>query len=236
VLFLGDNIYGSGVSSVTDPAWGAKFEGPYSGLAIRFYAVLGNHDYGGGFDTARAAVQVAYTGYSTKWYMPSQFYVEVPDDLTILGLDTHALVTGNGAAEEAWIPGAVAGISTTWTLAIGHHPYLSNGPHGNAGEFDGRAGEGIEFKDFFDAYVCGTADVYLSGHDHTLQWLEPSCGTQFLVAGGGGSGTYPIVGTNPSYFEESNNGFLWVEIDGNQFTGVFYDDDANELFRQSFTK
>jgi len=145
---------------------------------------------------------------------------------------------GHGADQEAWIPGAVSGISTTWTIAIGHHPYVSNGPHGNAGEFDGSPGSGIAMKDFFDAYICGTADVYLAGHDHALQWMErpAGCDTEMIVAGGGGAGTYPIVGSNPAYYEDSSNGFLWVELNGNQFTGVFYDETGAEVYRRTFTK
>ncbi|MBM4365533.1 MAG: metallophosphoesterase [Deltaproteobacteria bacterium] len=234
-LYLGDNFYGSGVADVSDPLWTSHFETPYAGLGFRFMAVLGNHDYGG-FDTARAAAQVAYTSYSSKWYMPARFYTEVADDLTVVGLDTHAMVMDSYADQEAWIPAAIAGLSTTWSVAIGHHPYISNGPHGNAGEFDGRPGEGQTMKDFFDAYICGNVDMYIAGHDHTLQWLEPSCGTEQLVAGGGGAGTYPIVGTEPAYFEASDNGFLWVEINGRSLTGVFYDDTGAELYRQTITK
>ena len=44
---LGDNIYDSGVTSVTDPQWQTKFEIPYMGVNLPFYVVLGNHDYGG---------------------------------------------------------------------------------------------------------------------------------------------------------------------------------------------
>jgi hypothetical protein len=29
---------------------------------------------------------------------------------------------------------------------------------------------------------------------------------------------------------------MWVEIDGNTFTGVYYDDNGDELFRRSFQK
>ena len=234
-LYLGDNFYGSGVSDVSDPLWTSHFETPYAGLAFRFMAVLGNHDYGG-FDTARAAAQVAYTAYSTKWYMPARFYTEIEDDLTVVGLDTHAMVMDSYADQEAWIPTAIASLSTTWSIAIGHHPYISNGPHGNAGDFDGRPGEGQTMKDFFDAYICGNVDLYIAGHDHTLQWLEPSCGTEQLVAGGGGAGSYPLVGTEPTYFEASDNGFLWVEISGRSLTGVFYDDTGAELYRQTITK
>ena len=237
-LYLGDNIYGSGPTDVADVQWDTKFEIPYAGLGFQFYAVLGNHDYGGFYDTATAAVEVAYTAYSTKWYMPTRYYSEVIGDLTVIGLDSQALQLGYGADQDAWIGGALASVSTTWSIVTGHHPYISNGPHGDAGEYDGRAGDGVAFKDFFDSYLCGNVDVYLSGHDHALQWMQTptSCDTVFIVAGGGGNSSYPLVGTNAVDFEDSTNGFLWVELDGRQFTGVFYDESGTELYRATFTK
>jgi len=47
VQLLGDNIYDSGVTSVTDPQWQTKFEQPYADIDLPFYAALGNHDNGG---------------------------------------------------------------------------------------------------------------------------------------------------------------------------------------------
>lgn len=133
------------------------------------------------------------------------------------------------------MPGALASANTTWKIAFGHHPYLSNGNHGNAGEYDGTPGEGQTMADFVDQYVCGEMDAYLCGHDHVLEWLQPTCGTEFLLSGSGAS-SYSIVGTNPTYFDDNSPGFLWIELDGNQFTGVFYDQNATELYRGSFTK
>jgi len=236
--YLGDNFYPSGVTDIADPQWIDKFETPYAGLAFPFYAVLGNHDYGGGgggFDVARAQAQVDYTAVSSKWVMPDLFWSEPMGDVTFFGIDTTAFVKHSGAAQDGWYPGARAASTTTWNIALGHHPYLSNGPHGNAGLFDGMAGDGEDLATFFADHLCGEVDVYLSGHDHSLQWLEPSCGIQLLVSGGGSSGSI-LPGTNPTYFEDATAGFLWVELDGNTFTGVFYDRTGAELYRSSFTK
>jgi predicted MPP superfamily phosphohydrolase len=47
ILYLGDNFYGRGVSSVEDIQWQTKFENIFKpeALPVPFYAVLGNHDY-----------------------------------------------------------------------------------------------------------------------------------------------------------------------------------------------
>jgi hypothetical protein len=55
------------------------------------------------------------------------------------------------------------------------------------------------------------------------------------VSGGGFAGS-SLLGTNPTSFEDATAGFLWVELDGNTFTGVFYDRTGAELYRSSFTK
>ncbi len=230
-LYLGDNFYSDGVSEIDDAQFEEKFELPYAALDFPFHVVAGNHDYGGGgggFDEWRIALEVEYTGHSDKWTMPAAFYTFAEGDATFFALDTTALDWGRTTQQAAWIPAEFEAALTTWKIGFGHHPVLSNGSHGNAND---------NFAPFADASICGQMDVYLSGHDHNLQWLESDCpGTEYLVSGGGGAGTYGLDGDNPAWFEEETNGFLWVEIDGRTFTGVFYDADGNELFRRSVTK
>ncbi|MDP2305083.1 MAG: metallophosphoesterase [Pseudomonadota bacterium] len=229
-LYLGDNFYNDGVSSVDDAQWQESFELPYAALEFPFYAVLGNHDYGsggGGFEVDRANAQVEYASQSDKFVMPSTFYSHVKGNATFFGLDTTALDWGRSQEQAAWLPGALAEVRTTWTIAYGHHPYISNGDHGNAND---------NFGPFFEDNLCGKVDVYLCGHDHDLQWLEPTCGTEFIVSGAGAKLRDTGMGSNPTQYEQSQLGFMWVEINSGVFTGVFYDDSGNELFRQTITK
>jgi hypothetical protein len=87
--------------------------------------------------------------------------------------------------------------------------------------------------------LCGKVDVYFAGHDHHLEWLEPvpECpGTQFLVSGAG-SLPRPVADRRPAYFKAGDTpGFIWVEINGNEFTGEFYDGAAQLLYRRTTTK
>ncbi|MDP2305082.1 MAG: metallophosphoesterase [Pseudomonadota bacterium] len=228
-LFLGDNFYGDGVESVDDEQWEEKFEQPYAALEFPFYAVIGNHDYGsggGGFEVDRANAQVEYAALSDKFKMPSLFYTHVKGNATFIGLDTTSLDWARTAEQAAWLPGALASATTTWKIAYGHHPYISNGDHGNANE---------NFGPFFEENLCGKVDVYLCGHDHDLQWLEPTCGTEFIVSGAAAK-LRDVSGSNPTFYENSHLGFMWVEIIGRTFTGVFYDENGEEMFRRSFTK
>ncbi len=258
VVMLGDNFYPSGVTSVTDPLWQTAFVQPYATVNAPFYPVLGNHDYGGdgaGYEASRADVQVAYSQTNPKWRLPAVHYRFTQGHAEFFGLDTNRSFWGSSGSGDtqtradinAWITASNA----TWKIALGHHPYKSNGPHGNAGDYDRRcttvlgqevcAGppgfiDGRNIKNFMETIVCGRADVYLSGHDHSMQWLTPTCnGTHLMVSGGGASST-TLDMKNPVHFQTTDLGFMYIELNGRTFTGTFYGQTGNVLFTRSFTK
>ncbi|HLL25920.1 MAG TPA: metallophosphoesterase [Kofleriaceae bacterium] len=265
VLMLGDNIYEAGVDSTTDPNWQLKFEMPYSDIALPFYVALGNHDYGGkliidvpgvGNQWERGKTEVEYTQVSTKWNMPATHYTFTWGHVGFIVLDTNSIVWNNRTHgdQAAWLPTAVMETqSKDWLFVAGHHPYRSNGTHGNAGNYDAPEIAGIpisnplpitdgeNLKDFFDDHVCGLgAQVYFAGHDHSRQWLdEPSklCGTKMIISGAGASTTELRNRGNTALYEDATKpGFMYVDIDGNTFTGTFYDRDGNVDFTKTFTK
>ncbi len=255
VVLLGDNFYPTGVSSVTDAQWQTAFVQPYTTVNAPFYAVLGNHDYGGngaGYELNKADIQVAYSRTNPKWRMPAVHYRFTQGDAEFFALDTNRSFWGpNGSGDTqtradltSWLGSSTA----TWKIALGHHPYKSNGPHGNAGNYDCRDVPGLgcvaaplftdgrHVKSFMDAVVCGRADVYLSGHDHSLQWLTPTCnGTQLIVSGNGASAT-TVDAKNPNYFQTTDLGFIYIELNGRTFTGTFFGQTGNVLFTRSFSK
>ncbi len=47
VVSTGDNFYQHGVGSIDDRKWDTSFQRIYTDVPQRWYAVLGNHDYGG---------------------------------------------------------------------------------------------------------------------------------------------------------------------------------------------
>jgi tartrate-resistant acid phosphatase type 5 len=80
VVLLGDNFYFR-LAGVDDPRWQSVFEQVYSarGLAVPFYACLGNHDYDGN----NAAIELAYakTRRPTRFTLPSPYYrIDLPAD------------------------------------------------------------------------------------------------------------------------------------------------------------
>ena len=241
ILLMGDNIYDEGAEDVNDSLWQSAFEVPYANITQQFYPVLGNHDggfLGTGLDLFRGQVQVDYSAYSTKWNMPDRYYARSVENVDFFALDTsiaffQSLPVYDTMTEDQgiWLNGQIAASTSLWKIAYGHHPYLSNGPHGNAGNYEGlpewtpfgAAGTGI--KDFLEDYVCGNVDFYLCGHDHSRQWLVDTCsGTELIVTGGGAKRT-DIEGSNPVHWEDVDDdteGFVWIEILGNTMTVEFW--------------
>jgi tartrate-resistant acid phosphatase type 5 len=246
VQLLGDNIYNNGVTSTTDPQWSTKFETPYGGISLPFYAVLGNHDYGGtpegtGNDFAKGQHEVDYTKVSMKWKMPASHWGRSQKGVDMFGLDTNLIMWSRDidkqkASFNTW----KAAAKGTWKIAFGHHPYLSNGPHGNAGNYEGLSfvpiTNGKTVKDFMDSTVCGNVDVYICGHDHSRQWLKSTCkGTELIVSGAGAKET-EFKGSNATYFQSLTLGFLYVTIAGNKFTGEWVDLTGKSDFTRTLTK
>jgi tartrate-resistant acid phosphatase type 5 len=252
-LYLGDNIYNSGADSVTDSQFLTKFEQPYSEITFPFYVALGNHDYGGdgaGYEIWKAQVQVDYTNHSTRWRMPSRYYrFAAPADIgpaggvpvDFFGLDTNAIMYTGDSSQRNWLNAGTSSSTATWKIGFGHHPYVSNGRHGNAGEYEGIPGipivSGGNVKTFMSDAVCNKLDVYFAGHDHNRQWLEPTCGTEFIVSGAAAKMTGLEGRGTPTFYEDDAlGGFVLVEISGNTLVGTFYDEQGNAGFSRTVTK
>lgn len=242
IALLGDNIYDSGVDSVDDPQWQSKFELPYAAIDLPFYAVLGNHDYGAGgagLEGHKGPIQVAYTMRSRKWRMPALYYrvAQGPGPLVeIFGLDTNPMMFNLAARQKREVQAWLAASTATWKIALGHHPYRSNGTHGNAGWYDGVPLLGSGVKRFMEDVVCGNVDLYLSGHDHSRQWLTAPCdGTELVVSGAGASAT-ELRGRNAARFQAATLGFLYVRIEGRTLTAEFIDEGGRVEFSRTLTK
>ncbi len=245
VLYLGDNFYDEGVSSVDDEQFDTKFEAPYAVLDIPFYVVLGNHDYGLlSLSWWQSDYEIAYSDHSTKWTMPSEYYTFLAEHVRFIGLDTNALMVESiwgDSGQDDWIQGVLSSSEATWHIAFGHHPYRSNGEHGNAGEYEGYSwlpiANGASVEDFIEYNLCGQVDMYIAGHDHNRQWLEPSCDTEFIVSGAAAKTTGLVGRDSPTLFEDDETeGFLWVEISDGTLTGEFYDMHGNLDFSQTIQK
>jgi tartrate-resistant acid phosphatase type 5 len=249
---LGDNIYESGVDSVDDAQWIDKFEEPYKDLNFPFYMTLGNHDnsYFGGEGTSnkKGEFQVDYhykkNRQSDKWNMPARYYhfsaplLDNEPLIDFFSLDSNPLAsipdpdinyqqTSYKEKQANWFQDTIQSSLGQWKIAFAHHPYLSNGSHGNAGMYDSVVGNGKVYQDFIEESVCNRVDVIITGHDHDMQWLRPvqSCGKTFHMVSGAGAKTrsFSDIDRNPSYFQADETlGFFYIEIEGDEFRDTAY--------------
>ena len=251
---LGDNIYESGVDAVDDIQFDTKFEDPYQNIHFPFYMALGNHDNtwligGDGADNDKGEIQVEYhyrkDRKSEKWQMPARYYqfsaplnAEVPL-VEFFAMDTNPSASAGDPSTEynkddysakmgKWLKDGFAASKAPWKIAFGHHPYVSNGSHGNAGNYDSLIGQGKYFKEMTEENVCGNADAMIMGHTHALQWIKEkeSCpGTFHIISGAGAKTKDFLTGNNLNevYWQQDDIlGFFHIEIQGDEFRGTAY--------------
>lgn len=211
-LTLGDNFYPAGLSSPTDPRWTSQWERLYSPLGIRVYAVLGNHDYK---NAASPGAEIARSRRSATWCLPRPYFTFTAGALQLFAVDTTPVEEpdrdpgGAMAAQRQWLDRALAASRARWKIVYGHHPVYSNGEHG------GRAGELPRIKDYLLPLLRKhKVDVYLSGHDHDLEALEPEDGIHFFVSGGAGRHLRAFERTGcQRWGTASSYGFVVLETD-----------------------
>jgi acid phosphatase len=207
LLLLGDNFYPDGVRSTTDPRW-IEYESAFG--YMKTFAILGNHDY-----LSDPVAQIMYPlSTSTQWTMPFLFYDVVRGDCHFFFIDTMILApcetarVSGGAFDyypniDVWINKQLAWLERTlrqstsrWKIVVGHYPIFSGGVHGGS----------TELQDLLlPILTTYDVDVYLCGHDHSMQHIFRSI--HFIVAGSGcmSSPCRSIQGTR---FFSSDGGFV----------------------------
>ncbi len=214
-LLLGDNIYDTGLNSATDSQMVEKFEKPYADLNVPFYVALGNHDYGTlANEWKKGEYQVQYSKTHPKFILPSFFYSFEKDNTLFIVLDTSRLFHDKDTQLQIEvIRSALLKTKKKWKVVVAHHPYISNGQHGNAGLYDGvpfPPYSGSVIKRTVEKFLCGKVNLYISGHDHNLQTLpgRGKCASTLFVVSGTGAGGSDKIGTkNPFIFQSSEPGF-----------------------------
>ena len=241
---LGDNIYEDGPESPDDDEFAAKFEVPNTGLDVPWLMALGNHDNtlivpGDGSWLERGNNEVGYHARSPRWWMPSRYYsVALPAANPVAEffvLDLNPLCAyipqllgywaPNGQYmmdQRKWLRDSLSASSARWKFVCNHFPYIANGPHGNAGAYDGVPGllphaNGTFVKELFDQEVRGRAQFFLAGHDHSQQVLAPTAATGGAHQIVSGAAAKTVGGqsriTNPALYQNfSSLGFMVLDL------------------------
>jgi hypothetical protein len=216
---LGDNFYSVGMASPSDPRWETWWDQLYDPLGIKFYASLGNHDWG---SPDSPAAEVLYTGKSPSWRLPATYYTFTAGPVQFFALDTNEI----SEAQLLWLKDELARSTARWKVVYGHHPIYSAGQHQDSPRL---------IKQLLPALV-DRADVFLAGHDHDLQHLKPEGRLHFFVSGGGGVAIRPITPGPRSLFAKSAHGFAVLEADAQRLSVKFIGTDLGQMYEYALTK
>jgi len=248
VLLLGDNFYDHGVQSTADSQWGPKFEQVYDRPnlnGLKFYATLGNHDYGLTSQGNRQA-QIDYTQLpvgtgpgtrpSDKWVMYDAYYDVRIGPVHFFCIDSQDY----GATQKNDMRSRVTASDATWKIVFGHHPRFTSGDHGVFWDNPILGAAGM--FSLIDTISCG-ADMYLSGHDHNMEFIDrgmnPACPNQwFAISGAGAKVRSSAASTVPKqlFYDESIEGLAYLEFSGNQLRWQFIDSSGKVLWEKTLTK
>ena len=232
VISAGDNFYPKGVVSEFDPLWHYSFENIYTAHSLQcdWYPVLGNHDYHSDVDA-----QLRYAKLSRRWDMPDRYYAkeinlikgEDKEDgpvkaekkekakakALLVFMDTDPFLHESKAdyvtKQMAWLNDTLkkADADIKWKIVVGHHPFYTVGPR--ITNYDTLTMR----KALADTFEQNKVDIYLSGHEHSLQHLQPGGYTHQFISGAGSELTSVTAGISYSRFQASENGFMYFSLD-----------------------
>jgi hypothetical protein len=215
LISAGDNFYVP-LSGIDDPVWQNLFEKMYDPVRLNFpfYIALGNHDY----DRNKYLVEFAYAPAhpESRWKQPGRWFrVDLPEKnprVTLIILDSNHdnLTAAEWNEQIGFLQDELAKPRAPWTICCAHHPLFSNGI---------AADNGILQHDWGTLFKKYGVDIYLCGHEHNLQHLEiPGWKTSFILAGGGGAHSHPLIRDNRGPFSRSVYGFVHFDFAADHVT------------------
>lgn len=249
ILSTGDNFYPSGVISEQDPLFKYSFEDVYTAFPLQsdWYLVLGNHDY-----MSNPDAQIAYSQISRRWKMPARYYSKIfaingdsTQQVLIAFIDTSPLIpefysntvygpnvrTQDSTAQKIWLQNVLSNSSKNirWKIVVGHHPMFTGGSRTEA--YDTKAMQ-RSLKNILDKYEV---DVYLSGHEHSLQHLLPNGKTHHFISGAASEKT-PARLIPESLMAASEYGFLAFTVTGTELLVQTINDTGKVIYKTSIRK
>jgi len=222
IVSTGDNIYPDGVASVHDPLWNLSFEKVFYQYPLHrpWYAVLGNHDY-----HQNPQAEVDYSQISGRWNMPARYYsfkkkVGPNAEALLVFIDTNPLepssygseyrdelVKQDSTKQKQWLEKVLSDTSGTikWKIVIGHHPLYTAGNRALNKPEMRYALEGL-----FEKYKV---NIYISGHEHHLQYYHPpSKFTYHFISGAGSEANEQLKPRGPVDFFAPIQGFMMFSL------------------------
>lgn len=248
-IATGDNFYPSGVISEWDPLWKYSFEDIYTDFRLQWdwYPVLGNHDYKSNPDA-----QVKYSSISRRWKMPARYYsktIAINGDTTqqvlFVFIDTNPLIPEfyknaeygpnvkgqDTTKQKRWMEKLLSTTSPNikWKIVVGHHPMYTGGSRTEG--YDTKAIRNT-LKPLFDKYKV---DVYLAGHEHSLQHMVSANNMHHIISGAASEKT-PARLIENSLMSASDYGFFVFSITGKELLLQTVNDQGHIIYTYTIKK
>jgi tartrate-resistant acid phosphatase type 5 len=113
---------------------------------------------------------------------------------------------------------------------IGHHPFWTVGPRiTNSDTLTMRKALTKTFED-------NKVDVYLSGHEHSLQHIKPVGFTHQFISGAGSELTAVTAGIPDCRFQASEHGFMYFSVDAKRLNVRAINVEGKVLYQTELTK
>lgn len=227
-IHTGDIVYPAGITGVGDPHLVAMFEAPYAELGVPIFLALGNHDH---YGSPQAMIDAYGDGpkrrkdSAVEAHLPAPYYTFQRGGVRFLALDTE--VIDDKQARWAWqVLRKARRDKEPWVVVFGHHPRRSYGAHGMAA---------APLAAWLDRVLCFNVDVYVAGHDHDQQLLEPRCGVHQVISGAAGQLRPKGVGPD-TVFADEELGFARFSAIKDQLRISFHGQDGDERFARTITR
>jgi acid phosphatase len=225
LLFLGDNIYKTGVTDIDDPEWDEKVWDVYNTPClskVKIYPVLGNHDY-----RDSPAAQIEYSLKNPRWFMPNRFYsVEFGYLLKLVAFDSQIseFCFNDSFCAVDFMVTETRTPTTVWRIVTAHHPLesASESGYGHSGGFRGL---------FLKPLLCNHIDAYLAGHAHHMEHRAiEDCRMDLFISGGGGASLYDLDEKSVTNFARKQHGFLELVATKETLDFRFIDKHGSEIY------
>lgn len=176
VVLLGDNFYPDGLQSKFDNQWN-KYELAFQDVPYHnIYSVMGNHDYyGNPFFQINSKYLANNQLYFKKNFQDMDLYfidtvllyknhVGITDDIIKDLFNTSHRVLKEQQLE--WLDYNLENskLNNRKTIVFGHYPIISNGLYAN--DLDPL------YDTLMPLFSKYKVDVYISGHEHNIQYIE----------------------------------------------------------------
>lgn len=229
IFFLGDNFYPEGLKDgpLGEACLELAFTIPYGGLlpVENLHVLPGNHDH---YSDDSVARQNALSGKQWTYYTRPALIHLVPGLVDVVLFDSMPMIESRKYRRrfQTELTVQLQQAKAPWLILMAHHPLHTIGEHSYRtwiGMFNKNDWVSIEYRAFAAAVkkaIIGSGrpvQLFVAGHDHSLQFLEEDERDELLpkyhVISGAGSKTSMVHSLGKKAWGDAVLGFAVLELD-----------------------